>query len=82
MGTFRPGLKKLLLRVSGYLNARLSLFASLPTTTMSTLPNIREFADTELVESDNDSEELLSLKFKEQMRRKWEEREQERRECE
>ena len=49
---------------------------------MSPLPNVREFSDAELVESPSDSEDFLTLKFEERMRRKQEEKEQERRERE
>ena len=35
--------------------------------TMLSLPNIREFDDIDLTESLSDSEELLALKYEEQM---------------
>ena len=57
----------------------------LPTTTMSSLPDLREFDNADLAESLSDSEEFLSLKFKERMRRKrerWAREERERRERE
>src|ERR1700746_3665286 len=51
-----------------------------PTTTMSSLPSLREFDDADLAESPSDSEEFSTLKFKERMRRKREHQEREERE--
>ena len=45
------------------------------------LPSLRGFDDAELTESPSDSEELLSLKFKEHMRQKQEHAEREAREA-
>ena len=47
---------------------------------MSPLLNVREFDDAELVELPSDSEDLLTLKFKERMR--WKQEEKEREHCE
>ena len=39
---------------------------------MLSLPNFREYNNTDLVESPNDSEALLTVKFAEQMKWRWE----------
>ena len=72
MGTLRPDPRNSLLRVSRYLNVRLSLFAFFTSTTMSPLPNLRECNDNELAELLSDSEDLLAAKYEEQMRQRWE----------
>ena len=39
---------------------------------MSSLPNLREYDNLNLTESLSDSEELLTAKFEEQTRQRWE----------
>ena len=72
MGTLQPDPRNSLLRVSRYLNTRVSSFVQLSTTIMSLLPNIREFSDNDLAKSLSDSEELLTLKYDEWMRQRQE----------
>ena len=67
MRTLQPDPRNLLLRVSGYLNMQLSSFAQSSTTTMSSLPNVREYDDADLAKLPSDSEDLLVLKYEEQM---------------
>jgi hypothetical protein len=48
-----------------HLNSQLNFFHLIATTTILSLPNVREFDDTDLVESPSDSKELMALKYKE-----------------
>ena len=80
VGILRPDPRNSLPRVSGYLNARLSLFTFFTSNNMSPLPNLRECDDDKLAESPSDSEESLAAKFAERMRRRRELREHEERE--